>query len=417
MKSGPVAVPYEKIVGAMGGRTIRSAPNFSDPDRLALAEPAWSTEVENKRLTSTATEIVTAAVLNIVLLKSLTMRRVSLKRVVRCDSCSVLRVQPRVVFPTLHFFGREHASCSLAAVKRQNYVGALLKVGVVGIGTIGSRVAARLADAGSLHLVYNRTHSKAEVFASAHGARGAASAPELAKACDVIITVLSDDDAVRETFGAFSEVEVRGKTFLEMSTITPSVSASLSSELKKRGASMLDVPVVGSAPMVERGEAVLLVGGDRAEYERLSPLLYKISKEVLYVGQNGSGLRLKLVHNLVLGSYVVALGEAVQFGLEGGLEPALIEKLLVSLSSVRSPNSAIKVPKILNSDYSPQFSLKHMIKDLGIIGTEARLQGSAIPLGATALQLYTLAKKRGFSDEDFSVVAELFRREVPGKRG
>jgi hypothetical protein len=80
VKSGPVAGPYEKIVGAMGGRTIRSAPNFSDPDRLALAEPARSTEVENKRLTSTATEIVTAAVLNIVLLKSLSMRRVSLKR-------------------------------------------------------------------------------------------------------------------------------------------------------------------------------------------------------------------------------------------------------------------------------------------------------------------------------------------------
>jgi 3-hydroxyisobutyrate dehydrogenase len=305
---------------------------------------------------------------------------------------------------------------SAQQLKDKKYARALLKVGVVGLGTVGSRVAARLADAGSLHFVYNRTHSKAEVFANAHGARHTKTAAELAKACDLIITVLSNDDAVRETFAAFAEIEVRGKTFLEMSTIAPSVSASLSSELKKRGASMLDVPVVGSAPMVERGEAVLLVGGDGADFEKVGPLLRKISKEVLYVGQNGSGLRLKLVHNLVLGSYVVALGEAVHFGLGGGLDPALIEKLLVSLSSVRSPNSALKVPKILNSDYSPQFSLKHMIKDLGLIGTEARLQGSAIPLGATALQLYTLAKKRGFSDEDFSVVAELFKREPAGKR-
>src|SRR2546425_4281085 len=123
---------------------------------------------------------------------------------------------------------------SAQQLKDKKYAKALLKVGVVGLGTIGSRVAARLADAGSLHFVYNRTHSKAEVFANAHGARGATSSPGLAKACDLIITVLSDDDAVRETFGAFAEVEVRGKTFLEMSTITPSISASLSSELKKR---------------------------------------------------------------------------------------------------------------------------------------------------------------------------------------
>jgi 3-hydroxyisobutyrate dehydrogenase len=75
----------------------------------------------------------------------------------------------------------------------------------------------------------------------------------------------------------------------------------------------------------------------------------------------------------------------------------------------------LKVPKILSSDYSTQFSLKHMIKDLGLIGTEAKLQGSAIPLGATALQLYTLAKKMGFSDEDFSVVAELFKRQLAAR--
>ncbi len=150
-----------------------------------------------------------------------------------------------------------------------------MKVGVVGLGTIGSRVAARLADDGSLHIVYNRTQSKAEVFASAHGVRHAKSAAELVRACDLIITVLSNDDAVRATFGAFAGIEVKGKTFLDMSTITPSISAALSSELKKRGASMLDVPVVGSAPMVERGEAVLLVGGDRVKFETLSPLLHK----------------------------------------------------------------------------------------------------------------------------------------------
>jgi len=130
----------------------------------------------------------------------------------------------------------------------------------------------------------------------------------------------------------------------------------------------------------------------------------------LHVGPNGAGLSLKLVHNLTLGSYVVALSEAVHFGLEAGLEPSLIEKLLVSLSSVRSPNSAIKVPKILRSDYATQFSLKHMIKDLSIIESEARRQHSSMPLGSLALQMYRLAQNRGFAEEDFVVVAELFKK-------
>ena len=88
----------------------------------------------------------------------------------------------------------------------------------------------------------------------------------------------------------------------------------------------------------------------------------------------------------------------------------MIEKLLVSLSSVRSPNSAIKVPKILRSDYATQFSLKHMIKDLSIIEGEARRQHSSMPLGSLALQMYRLAQNRGFAEEDFVVVAELFKK-------
>jgi 3-hydroxyisobutyrate dehydrogenase len=284
-----------------------------------------------------------------------------------------------------------------------------VKVGLIGLGVIGSRVGTRLASSDSLDFVYNRTRSKAETFGNAHEVKVAEDTHELVSSCDVVFTVLSDDDAVVSLFEGLSKDQISGKTFLDISTIAPSTSISVSTQLRERGASMMDCPLVGSGSMLDKGEATLLVGGKKSDFDAFSPLLHNITNEVLYVGQNGSGLRLKLVHNLVLGSYVVALSEAVHFGLAGGLGPAQIENLLVSLSSVRSPNSTIKVPKILKADYSTQFSLKHMVKDLGLIETEARRQGSAIPLGGLALQLYKLAEKRGFLDEDFSAVAELFK--------
>ncbi len=285
-----------------------------------------------------------------------------------------------------------------------------MKVGLIGLGVIGSRVGAKLAEADSLHAVYNRTRSKSEAFSKGRIVRQSDSIEELVRDCDIIVTVLSDDEAVLAVYEGLSAVAIDRKTFLDMSTIGPSTSAGIAAQLKRSGASMLDVPVVGSANMLEKREAVLMVGGERGDFERVSPLLHIIAREVLHIGPNGAALSLKLVHNLALGSYIVALSEAVHFGLEAGLEPSMIEKLLVSLSSVRSPNSAIKVPKILNSDYTTQFSLKHMIKDLSLIETEARRQRSPIPLGSLALQLFRLAEKRGFEDEDYVVVAELFKK-------
>jgi 3-hydroxyisobutyrate dehydrogenase len=284
-----------------------------------------------------------------------------------------------------------------------------LKVGLAGLGIIGSRVAEKLADAGSLNLVYNRTPAKAAAIAKARGVGMSPSPLDLVRECDVVFTVLSDDEAVVTFFGGISSVPVQGKTFLDMSTIGPSTSVALASGIRRSGGSMLDVPVVGSASMVEKKEAVLMVGGEAADFERVSPLLHQIANVVLHVGPNGTGLKLKLVHNLVLASYVVALGEAVNFGLSGGLDPKMIEQLLVSLSSIRSPGSALKVPKIIGSDYAMQFSLKHMIKDLGIIEAEARRQRSPIPMGSLALQLYRMAEKRGLAEKDFSAVAELFK--------
>lgn len=279
----------------------------------------------------------------------------------------------------------------------------------MGLGVIGSRVAANLKQADFLHAVYNRTSSKAEEFAARFNMSALGDLGEVVRQCDVIVTILSDDSAVRQVYERLLADAGPEKTFLDLSTISPSASIELAGRLSRKGASMLDAPVVGSAGMVERKEAVLLVGGKVEDFERILPMLQTTAKEVVHVGVNGSGLSLKLVHNLALGSYIVALSEAVHFGLASGLAPELLERLFTSLSSVRSPNSAIKVPKILKADYTTQFSLKHMIKDLELIEEEARRLDAMMPLGSLALQLYNLAEKQGLSEQDYVSVAEFFR--------
>ena len=284
-----------------------------------------------------------------------------------------------------------------------------MKLGLIGLGVMGWRIAANLKEAGFIHAVYNRTRSKAEEFEARFGVKASSDLEDLVKQCDLIVTVLSDDSAAREVYDRLLAGAGPEKTFLDMSTISPTTSIEIANRLSQKGASMLDVPIIGSAGMLERREAVLLVGGRESDFKRVIPVLEAITKEVIHVGANGSGLNLKLVQNLALASYIVTLSEAVHFGLASGLKPELLERLFLSLSSIRSPNSAIKIPKILKADYSTQFSLKHMIKDLGLIESQAQRTGAAIPIGSISLQLYRLAAKQGFKDEDYVAVAELFR--------
>src|SRR5713226_5679434 len=180
-----------------------------------------------------------------------------------------------------------------------------MKVGQIGLGVIGSRVAANLKQAGFLAAVYNRTNSKAEEFGARFNVTACRDLGELNRQCDVIITVLSDDTAVREVYERLLVDPISEKTFVDMSTIAPSTSVELGDRLSRRGASMLDVPVVGNAGMVEKKEATLLAGGREDDLRRVMPILQATAKEVIHVGASGAGLRLKLVHNLALGSYIV----------------------------------------------------------------------------------------------------------------
>jgi len=162
--------------------------------------------------------------------------------------------------------------------------------------------------------------------------------------------------------------------------------------------------------MVEQRKVTVLVGGSEEVFKTVLPVLRETAENVVRVGGNGMGLYAKLVNNLVLGVYVASLAEAFNMGIRAGLDKEQMVEVLDRLSSIRSPTSAIKLPKLLNGDYSTQFALKHMRKDLEIIQSESKRLRTFTVLSDLAMQLYRGAEGLGLSEMDFAAILELYRR-------
>jgi 3-hydroxyisobutyrate dehydrogenase len=289
----------------------------------------------------------------------------------------------------------------------------MVTVGVIGLGTMGWRIAKVLREDGLLRGVYNRTPSKARAFAEEFKVKVYGNPAELAKDVDVILSIVSDDDAVKAVMlgdgGVLNGVK-GGSLVIEMSTISPSTSIELAKLVKGRGGLMVDAPVIGTSVLVERRQAVVLVGGEDEAFEKAREVVSHFASSVVHVGPNGYGLYAKLVNNALLGSYVAALAEVVNLGEAMGLSGDVITDVLVKLSSARSPTSELKVPKMIKGDFSVQFATKHMRKDLDLVSKEASRLGVPIPLASLSLQLYRIAEAMGLSNEDFSAVIKVLGR-------
>ncbi|MDT7902792.1 MAG: NAD(P)-dependent oxidoreductase [Caldivirga sp.] len=289
----------------------------------------------------------------------------------------------------------------------------MVTVGVIGLGTMGWRIAKVLREDGLLRGVYNRTPSKARAFAEEFKVKVYGNPAELARDVDVILSIVSDDDAVKAVMlgdgGVLNGVK-GGSLVIEMSTISPSTSIELAKLVKGRGGLMVDAPVIGTSVLVERRQAVVLVGGEDEAFEKAREVVSHFASSVVHVGPNGYGLYAKLVNNALLGSYVAALAEVVNLGEAMGLSGDVITDVLVKLSSARSPTSELKVPKMIKGDFSVQFATKHMRKDLDLVSKEASRLGVPIPLASLSLQLYRIAEAMGLSNEDFSAVIKVLGR-------
>jgi 3-hydroxyisobutyrate dehydrogenase-like beta-hydroxyacid dehydrogenase len=279
-----------------------------------------------------------------------------------------------------------------------------VKLGFIGLGNMGSRIAQRLLDHGFQLAVYDLDSSKAEPTA-AHGGIIAKNTLELARTADVILSCLTNDEAVLSVYsgpaGVFAGAKP-GTIVLEMSTISPETSRELHKLGAQRGIEVLDVAISGSTPAAEQGILTLLVGGNQDLFRAAEPIFQAIAKQYFLLGGPGSGTTMKLVVNTLLGLGMQAIAEAVVLGEKAGLDRKTLLEVL-SKTAVIAPAHVGKLVRIAINDYSPQFPLRLMHKDLQLILNAAAKEQVRMP--ATEAAFYVNSEElAGGHEEDFSAV-------------
>ena len=285
------------------------------------------------------------------------------------------------------------------------------KVAFLGLGIMGSRMAANLCRAGVEVHAWNRTRARAEELAAEHGAIVADSPAAAAAATGVVITMVVDAPQVEDVlFGGEGAADglPEGGLVADMSTIAPTASRAIAARLSERGIAFLDAPVTGSKPKAEDGTLTIMGGGDAAQFERMRPLFEAMGKLVLHVGPQGHGSMVKLINNTIAAVNTAAIAEGFALARRAEVD---LDKLIevVGAGSGASAMLDLKAGPMIERDYEPLFKLGHMLKDVRHCLAEAEALGVDMPVAAAAERLYADADEHGHYDDDFAAVAERVR--------
>jgi len=281
-----------------------------------------------------------------------------------------------------------------------------MKIGFIGLGTMGSRMAANLQKKGHTLVVFNRTRGKAEPLLAA-GARWADSAAALAAQVDVVFTMLAHPDAVEEAAsgkeGFLSHLE-SGRMWVDCSTVNPSFSRTMDAEAQTRGVRFLGAPVTGSKGAAAQAKLIFWVGGAATDLEVCRPLLECMGDRIVHCGGPGMGVSLKMVMNQLLGTELAAFAEGLVLGESLGLSREVLFEALFN-GPAAAPFVAIKRERIEAGNYSQaDFALRWLQKDLHLAAMSAYETGVAMPLTNVAKEIYRLAIREGHGDEDISAI-------------
>jgi 3-hydroxyisobutyrate dehydrogenase len=275
---------------------------------------------------------------------------------------------------------------------------------------MGVGMAKNLIKAGFSLTVYNRTRAKAEPLA-AEGARIADTPADAARDADVIISMLSDDNACRSAWtgedGALNGVKA-GAVLVESSTVTPEWIAELAALAAEHKVDLLDAPVTGSRVQADAGQLIFLTGGDAAALERARPVLAAMSKEIVLLGPSGSGARMKLINNFLCGVQVASLAEGLAWIERSGLDREQALKVLKA-GAPGSPLLAGVSDRMVAATYEVNFLLPLMGKDLHYAHRDAASLGIDLRTAKIAEARFAEAAELGFSDKDMSAVIEPLR--------
>ena len=277
-------------------------------------------------------------------------------------------------------------------------------LGFVGLGYMGSRIASRLMDAGYPLGIYNRTRDKTRALAE-RGARVYDSPREMAADADTVFSMLADDAAVEQVMlgpDGIVAAARSGSTIIDLSSVHPDTSRRLASAARLRNVVVLDASVSGSTPQAADGSLVVFVGGERAAYEQVRPLLDIIGNHIFYLGPSGAGATMKLVANSLLGAGMQALAEALVLGQRAGLDRTTLLDVLEQ-TAVVTPGQKHKLQNVRAGEYPVEFPLRLMYKDLLNVERLAGQRAVPTPAMAAAQQMFAVEQAKG-REEDFSAL-------------
>jgi 3-hydroxyisobutyrate dehydrogenase-like beta-hydroxyacid dehydrogenase len=292
------------------------------------------------------------------------------------------------------------------------------RLGFVGIGYMGRPIARRLLESGFKLTAYDREHSKSEELTQ-YGGTVAQSISKLSSSCDVVLSCLPSDEAVLDVYtgpdGVFANVQ-RGSLAIDLSTVYPETSQQLSRLGAERGVEVLDVTISGSTPAAENGLLTLFGGGNKECFDDAESIFRVIAKKYFYLGTSGSGATMKLVVNTLLGVGMQAIAEAVALGEKAGLDRSRLLDVL-SQTAVVAPAHAGKLQRAMKRDYSPQFPIRLMNKDFGLILNLAVAVGARVPAAEVAFEINARQSDEG-AEQDFSaVILQMEKRAHLGSSG
>jgi 3-hydroxyisobutyrate dehydrogenase/glyoxylate/succinic semialdehyde reductase len=287
-----------------------------------------------------------------------------------------------------------------------------MKIGFIGLGIMGSRMAANLQKNGYPLVVFNRTRAKAQPLLD-KGATFAETPAQLAEQVDVLFTMLAHPDAVAQAAlrekGFVNHLKPKA-VWVDCSSVNPSFSKKMAAAAASRQVRFIDAPVTGSAPVATDAKLVFWVGGDAADLEEIRPLLLCMGNKIIHAGGHGMGTSMKMVINLLLGIGMAAFAEAMALGQGLGLSRKLLFDSLLGTPAV-PPFLASKREKIEKENYEVEFPLRWMQKDMHLASLSAYEAGVAMPVTNLTKEIYRYAMRGGHDTEDFSAIYEFMTGE------
>ena len=283
------------------------------------------------------------------------------------------------------------------------------RLAFLGLGIMGSRMAANLRRAGFELTVWNRTQSTAFAFAAEHGATVADTPAHAAAASDIVITMVVDGDQVEHVLLGSDGVATRarpGLLCIDCSTIGPTATRKIAVALEHHGVHLLDAPVTGSSPKAQDGTLTIMAGGSEEDFERARPVLEAMGSLIVHAGPLGHGQMVKLINNSVAAINATVVGEALLVAKRAGVDLDVLTQVVASGSGA-SAMLELKSRPMRSHDYTTLFKLEHMLKDVRLCLEEGQAAGAPFPTAGYAREILTAGLGRGHGDDDFAALIEV----------